>query len=235
MSCFSGPEITNDGLVMCLDATNVKSYPGTGTTWSDINGNNISTTIQNSGNNVSFSTGYAQFSPVDQTSSTGYYLINDSRISSITTQITLECWVNVTSIFSGIGARPISPRITEGGSPIGFSLFNGIISYEINTSNGWVTGSVGNSACTFNTWICVSQTTDDANKLFKTYVNGIQVASLSFTGTPQSGGGILIGRGFYGGTNNFYGKVSNVKYYNIVLTADQVKQNFNATRGRYGI
>ena len=33
MSAYSGPEIVNDGLVLCLDAANFKSYPGTGTTY----------------------------------------------------------------------------------------------------------------------------------------------------------------------------------------------------------
>lgn len=33
------PQIIRNGLVLCLDAANSKSYPGTGTTWSDLSGN----------------------------------------------------------------------------------------------------------------------------------------------------------------------------------------------------
>jgi hypothetical protein len=44
MSVFGGPNIIEDGLVLCLDAGNTKSYPGTGSTWTDLsrNGNNAS-------------------------------------------------------------------------------------------------------------------------------------------------------------------------------------------------
>jgi len=37
---FVGPKIVKDGLVLALDAANAKSYPGTGTTWEDLSGNN---------------------------------------------------------------------------------------------------------------------------------------------------------------------------------------------------
>lgn len=39
MSYSNGPRIVTDGLVLCLDAGNTKSYPGSGTTWFDISGN----------------------------------------------------------------------------------------------------------------------------------------------------------------------------------------------------
>lgn len=40
MSYSNGPRIVTDGLVLCLDAGNNKSYPGSGTSWYDISGNN---------------------------------------------------------------------------------------------------------------------------------------------------------------------------------------------------
>lgn len=40
MSVYGGPDIVTDGLVLCLDAANTKSYPGSGNTWYDISGNN---------------------------------------------------------------------------------------------------------------------------------------------------------------------------------------------------
>ena len=39
MGVFAGPEIVEDGLVLALDAGNTKSYPGSGTTWTDLSGN----------------------------------------------------------------------------------------------------------------------------------------------------------------------------------------------------
>ena len=38
MACNAGPDIIEDGLVLCLDAANINSYPKSGTTWSDLAG-----------------------------------------------------------------------------------------------------------------------------------------------------------------------------------------------------
>ena len=32
------PKIVTDGLVLCLDAANKRSYPGSGSTWNDLSG-----------------------------------------------------------------------------------------------------------------------------------------------------------------------------------------------------
>lgn len=48
MGCSSGPDIVEDGLVLCLDAASKRSYPGTGTTWSDLTSNNFDGTLVNS-------------------------------------------------------------------------------------------------------------------------------------------------------------------------------------------
>jgi hypothetical protein len=66
-------------------------------------------------------------------------------------------------------------------------------------------------------------------------VNGEQVASVTYTGTPNTGNGLLIGRGFYGGILNYAGRVALVRYYSTVLDANQVKQNFYAIKGRFGL
>ena len=55
------------------------------------------------------------------------------------------------------------------------------------------------------------------------------------TGTPLTGGGLLIGRGFNGGTLNYSGKVAIVRYYNRTLQDFEVLQNYNAMRGRFGL
>ena len=48
MSVQSGPNGIESGLVLYLDAANVKSYPGSGTSWFDLSGqNNTGTLINN--------------------------------------------------------------------------------------------------------------------------------------------------------------------------------------------
>ena len=56
---YVGPDIVTDGLVLALDAASERSYPGTGTTWTDLSGNSIDGTLTNgptfsSGNGGSF-------------------------------------------------------------------------------------------------------------------------------------------------------------------------------------
>ena len=47
MSLFHSPRIVTDGLVLCLDAGNTKSYPGSGTTWTDLSGRRNNGTLTN--------------------------------------------------------------------------------------------------------------------------------------------------------------------------------------------
>jgi hypothetical protein len=49
MAFYRGPHLVTDGLVLALDAASPKSYPGTGTTWSDLSGNNNDFTLDGSG------------------------------------------------------------------------------------------------------------------------------------------------------------------------------------------
>lgn len=56
-------------------------------------------------------------------------------------------------------------------------------------------------------------------------------SALTYTGT----GNFIIGNQSQFNAEYFQGSISNVQVYNIALTSDQVKQNFNAVRSRYGI
>ena len=47
MAYRNGPKIVTDGLVLCLDAAIGKSYPGSGTSWTDLSGNGNNGTLQN--------------------------------------------------------------------------------------------------------------------------------------------------------------------------------------------
>ena len=57
MSLAHSPSIVMNGLILCLDAANPKSYPGTGTTWYDLSGNGAHGTVNGT---VSFVSGDSQ-------------------------------------------------------------------------------------------------------------------------------------------------------------------------------
>jgi hypothetical protein len=54
-------------------------------------------------------------------------------------------------------------------------------------------------------------------------------STTTFTGT----GDVLVAA--YGNSNFFQGQINGVFIYNRVLTAQEIQQNFNALRGRFGI
>lgn len=57
MALAHSPKIITDGLVLCLDAGNTKSYPGSGTTWTDLSGQGNNGTITG----AVYSNGYFDF------------------------------------------------------------------------------------------------------------------------------------------------------------------------------
>ncbi len=65
MASSLGPNISESGLVLCLDAADKNSYPGTGATWTDLSGNNRIGTLTNGPTFNSGNNGYITFDGVD--------------------------------------------------------------------------------------------------------------------------------------------------------------------------
>ena len=225
-------KIVTNGLVLALDAADRNSIATGSMDWKDLSGNNIPTVLNNQAS-ASLINNYISFFPPTTSSvaNTSTYTISSTPISTLAAEVTLDTWVNPSRL-DGIYTRPVSPRISETAQPLGFALSVGSIGYEINTTTGWNTGFASAPAIQLNRWINITQTTSDSAKSFKTYVNGVQVADVIFTGTPNSGGGLLIGRGFYGGAWNYIGFVG---YYNRALLASEILQNYNAQKSRFGL
>ena len=231
MACFSGPEIVNDGLVLHLDAANSRSYPGSGTTWSDLSGNGNNGT----NNNMTYSS----------TFSGEFFFNNSSSVSTIpnssslnpTTGLTIESWVNFSGndndfIFEKGNVNTQYSLFSHGGSlndimfrtkHVGDGSFN---NFSVNKTTVGI--SVGN-------WYHIVGSWDGSTK--RIFVNGLQVGSSAKSGnlvttTP----GASVGR--FGGTSTGYywgGYIGKVAIYNRGINSTEVKQNFEATRSRYGI
>jgi len=122
-----------------------------------------------------------------------------------------------------------------------YSLFQegGVIQWRQNFSGSGTTNLSTTTATYMNTsnWYQVVGTfTSGARRL---YINGVLVNSDTQGGTiTTNANGMSIGvyGGFNGSRGYYYnGNISAVKIYNKELTAAEVQQNFNATRGRFGI
>ena len=112
---------------------------------------------------------------------------------------------------------------------------------SINTS--WHTLRTNSSYASNNQWIIIASTyTYKTGSTWKIYVNGEQVSTSFYSGNGNEDPIVNTNQLFIGigeDANNtseqWYGKIGNVLLYRDYLTADQIRDNFNALRGRYGI
>jgi hypothetical protein len=121
-----------------------------------------------------------------------------------------------------------------------YSLFQegAVIQWRQNFS-GSVTNLSTTTATYMNTtsWYQIVGTYTSGSR--KLYINGTLVNSDAQTGTiATNANGMSIGVfGGYNGARGYYysGNIASVKIYNRELSAAEISQNFNATRGRYGV
>ena len=229
MAYHTGPKIVTDGLVLCLDAADRNSYPLTGSTWYDLSGNANNGTITgatfDSGNNGSFS--------FDGTNDKGTFT---SPINETSNQ-TYEVWTNaIASASADNGFAYIlhnnSADSTTGNSylTIGirptqeyYAALNGAYS---NMSSG-VTASNSNIVQIILTWDGTTQ---------KMYINGDLKNSDSLSTTPQNFSTTTSFGDYVSLTYRMIqGNLYSIKVYNKALSANEVLQNYNATKGRFGL
>lgn len=235
MGIAYNPKVLTANLAFSVDFSNVKSINGT--TLTDMSGVKIPITITNSSSNtINIVNGYADFTPTTSNSTATYYTVSNTYFNDIRTEVTVETAMYVYGDFGvSQSQRGVSSRTTETSAPWGFAILSNGIATELNTTTGWNTASTVSSLSGFNKWIIVTQKTSITSSTMDTFINGQLVKSQPFTGTPNGGNGILLGRGFYGGVQNYNGRIGFVRVYNKALTTQEIKQNFNAMRGRYGI
>ena len=231
-----GPKITTNGLVLCVDAADKNSYPGSGTAWNDIGGNNLNGTILNSPTFESGTPGSVVFSNV----STQVISIPDSSILQ-PTSVTLSVWVYVTQynpLNDFDGQFPsILWKCNDGNS-------GGAASYGLSLSAGQFprftvtpTQLISSTVCPIATWVNFTgvYTVGGSQILYR---NGTVDTSTTGPATiTYSSQVVSIGSRIFSGTYQYpwNGKISNAIIYNRALSATEVLQNYNATKTRFGL
>jgi len=123
-----------------------------------------------------------------------------------------------------------------------FSFYGGVQLYFSNLIGGaqQTIATAGNLS--LNTWYLATFTTsfDGTNTTMKIFTNGVETATGTYSGSQGQYAGVnfMVGDGNNGNNTNWYpfkGRVDNVRVYNRTLTASEIQQNFNASRGRYGV
>ena len=226
MALQHSPSIVTSGLVLCMDAGNPRSYPGTGTVWNDAITTGFNATLINGPvftNNSSSS--FFTFDGVNDIAT----IPNNTALDTQTPSV--EVWVK-----------------TNATTQNGFWFEKGTVNsqyalFQEGASIQWRLGALGDLTTTtasymnVSSWYQVVGTFTSGSRIL--YINGVQVNSNTTTGTlSTNSNGMSIGA--YGGTSGsnsyFYnGALSICRVYNRVLTPAEVLQNFNALRGRYGL
>ena len=220
--------IVTSGLVLNLDAGNAASYPGTGTTWTDLSGNGNNATLVNGTSYSSANGGTMVFDGIND-----YASISDSTYLDLPNNNTMEFWVNSNQLnnndiishrWNGYGAA-YNPTYASGYVAGKLSIYYNIGGFlAVSTTTTPIIGQ----------WYHLVGTYDGS--VMKIYLNGILENTRSVSGNiEQNEAGLSIGS--YDGLPTEYagnGKISIVRYYHKALSATEVLQNFDATKSRYG-
>ena len=232
-----------DGLVLDLDAGDSNSYPGTGTTWTDLSGNNNNGTLVNG---------------VGYSGSDGGSLVFDGVDDYVTTPITttyqnftLNCWfyntsssktnrvlITKNSYFATTTVDwPVNLGLNNLGTSVSIRITSGTSFFVTTPSTGSI---ISTTLSSLNTWYNVSATYDKQN--LNLYLNGVLANTTPNTiSLPNNTGRVwTIGRAAFEnsggvGDSQYNGNISQVQIYNRALTPEEVQINYNVFKGRYGL
>jgi hypothetical protein len=222
--------IVATNLQLYLTAADPSSYPGTGTTWTDLSANGYTTTLSGA---PAFNSTYFTFDGTTEYVDTNQSLGAES--------FSVGAWFRTTA--SGINM--ILSKETTAGWPWNYRIWlnSGQIIGDIAQSGG-TNNAINSSGPTYNdgSWHLVMFTRNDSTLTL--YVDGSQIASQgdTLTGTIVNAQELWIGRSAFtaGGTRptgsyQYTGDIGQIFIYDAVLTPTQVLQNYDATRATYGL
>lgn len=233
MSVNYNPRVVTDGLVLCFDAGNAKSYPGSGSTWTDLSGLGNNGTLVNSPTYSSGNKGSLVFNGTSSYVS----VANSSSVNPGTGSFSIVVWVNSDPSAGGDGWDLWVAKRANGSNGYYLGAANGLgVRFMLgnDTSSRTDTGFI---SYTNNTWAMFTAILDRTANT-QTVIRNDNAESSSVTpsgGNYSNTGTLSIGADI--GMGAFYvgGSISYVQLYSKALTTAEVSQNFNAIRGRYGI
>ena len=209
--------IVTENLVLCLDAGNSKSYPGSGTTWTDLSGNGNTGTLVNGVGYNTANGGSLSFDGVDD-----YAISTQSFTFSSNNPLTISVWVKINSLtLDGAFYRRI----------LNFTNNHGIITSP--TDVGWYTAGANLIAPTpISTGVWYNVEYVYTGSQHQIYLNG-ELKNTETSSNAAINSVLWVGR--YYGTNDgrFNGNISKVSIYNRALTQSEITQNYNALKSRY--
>jgi len=208
--------IVTAGLIMYLDAGVSASYPGSGSTWTDITYNGNNGTLINSPTYSSANGGSILFDGVDD-----YVGLTNVTLSVPSGQnFVWNAWVKTPAVLSGY------KMILSVNSYYQYlSLYN---NQFVLDARGYATLRFG--TLTPNTWYNVTVVRE--SNIDYQYINGVLINSKA--NATGFGGTLAVGKWAYNNTLYYNSNISVVSIYNAKLNAAEVLQNFDTLKSRYG-
>jgi hypothetical protein len=238
MAFANGGSIVTSGLVLALDASDRNSYVSGSTTWRDLSGNSNNGTLTNG---PTFNT-EGSFS-FDGTNN--YIIVPSSSVFDVSTtsSLSLEAWIYPTATANGgyiiteehSGATlPVnfSLQITNGSSVVGTGQYPTFGRYN---GSSW-TNIYSTTTIPLNIWTHLVGIFNGSAAFL--YANGVQltVNGSITTWINAVSSNLNIGRRWDPVSPAFFqGKMSSIKIYNKALSAQEVLQNYNAQKSRFGL
>jgi hypothetical protein len=234
---YQAPIVTS-GLVMALDAGNLVSYSGAGTTWKNLSLNSGDGSLINGTTFSGVSGGAIVFDGTDDV------VTGTTTGSTFTGDFTQTAWIyklNNNQIWQGVftNSSPATNNtylMTFGNGSVA-APYNSIGVNQVGVVESGVFLDIGSH---LNRWLYVAISKVGSTLNIYCFKDG---NLLSTTGTITWNGGNFattnnyqIGRHWAGGSViPFQGLISNVSLYNRALSADEIAQNFNAQKSRFGL
>jgi hypothetical protein len=246
--------ITTNGLVLNLDAGNNASYNGSGTTWVDTSSSRTDGILTNG---PSYSSSGASSSISFDGSDDFVKVGNPETLQFNNATFSYGCWfywANVDTQAGLMGKRDGNNNVNVSGGS-GYNQYNmtigasqccgpagkkigGYISCDGGSVQG---GSLDANLPNYAGWVHSFITINTTEQ--KLYINGVlsSTTNQNFTGQTFR----IVGRSFYVGAMggelegstyyNFNNKIAVVNVYNRTLSADEILQNYNAQKSRFGL
>lgn len=224
MGLAHSPSLVTSGLFIYLDPANPRSYPGSGTTVTDISGNGKNATLLNGMSVIN-----NKFVNADNRTKT--IRIPEQDWSSFS-NFTVDIWYKRTGVNNhGTGGA---------GLP---SYYQGIFNYYWDGANNIFVGTTSSASSTalkifntpsttleLNTWVHITGITGPGG--CSAYINGTLIGTGA--GTTINPNKVV----YFGNWDTSWAsfcEIGAIKVYNRALSAAEIAQNFQALRGRYSI
>jgi hypothetical protein len=225
--------IITSGLVMHLDAGNASSYPGTGTTWSDLIGNGNHGTLTNGPTYSSDVGGAIVFDGIND-----YFVTNNNLDLSNTDKLTIQIILKTASS----NVEMVMEHSVNWNSNNAFGVVSDNSKIQFTDHNQ--SYNVSNSVVSINdnNWHLFTATTDrslNATDQNLIYIDGNTANKVNVANLINDNSGNFTSHKLYvsarAGTSYFFnGAIAKVLIYNRVLTAAEIQQNYNSVKLRYG-